>query len=150
MSLPEKLAAFRANFEAGGPPWNAPAFIHEPMHRATDELIASGAADRALRAGERASFGRGEVGPIAAVDAQTTAWTLGQLIADDMRLDDFLAELGRYRPGIVRCDPAVAGLRLSGVFPLADTERILAMLPSVLPVQVRLRTRFWATVEGVQ
>jgi transmembrane sensor len=103
-----------------------------------------------LRAGERASFGRGEVGPIAAVDAQTTAWTLGQLIADDMRLDDFLAELGRYRPGIVRCDPAVAGLRLSGVFPLADTERILAMLPSVLPVQVRLRTRFWATVEGVQ
>lgn len=103
-----------------------------------------------LRAGERASFGRGEVGPIAAVDAQTTAWTLGQLIADDMRLDDFLAELGRYRPGIVRCDPAVAGLRLSGVFPLADTERILAMLPSVLPVQVRLRTRFWATVEGVR
>lgn len=102
-----------------------------------------------LRAGERASFGRDEVGPIAAVDAQTTAWTLGQLIADDMRLDDFLAELGRYRPGIVRCDPAVAGLRLSGVFPLADTERILAMLPSVLPVQVRLRTRFWATVEAV-
>jgi len=54
MTLPEKLAAFRANFEAGGPPWNAPAWVHEPMHRATAELIASGQAQRALKAGDRA------------------------------------------------------------------------------------------------
>ena len=54
MSLQDKLDAFKANFEAGGPPWNAPAWIHEPMHRATDELIASGQAGRALKAGDRA------------------------------------------------------------------------------------------------
>jgi peroxiredoxin len=54
MSLQEKLDAFRANFEAGGPPYNAPAWIHELMHRATDELIASGAAGRALKAGDKA------------------------------------------------------------------------------------------------
>ena len=54
MKLPEKLAAFRRNFEAGGPPYNAPAWIHEPMHRATAELVASHAADRALKAGDRA------------------------------------------------------------------------------------------------
>jgi peroxiredoxin len=41
MSLQETLDAFRTNFEAGGPPYSAPAWIHEPMHRATDELIAS-------------------------------------------------------------------------------------------------------------
>jgi hypothetical protein len=40
MRLPERLAAFRANFEAGGPPYHAPAWVHEPMDRATDELIA--------------------------------------------------------------------------------------------------------------
>lgn len=51
-SLPERLAAFGANFEAGGPPWNAPAWIHEPMHRATRELIASGAAQKALKIGD--------------------------------------------------------------------------------------------------
>ncbi len=50
MSLPEKLAAFRANFEAGGAPYRVPAWVHEPMHRATAELIASGAAERALKA----------------------------------------------------------------------------------------------------
>lgn len=53
MSLQDRLDAFRANFEAGGPPWNAPSWVHEPMHRATDELIASGAAGRALKAGDR-------------------------------------------------------------------------------------------------
>jgi len=54
MSLPEKLAAFRANFEAGGAPYHVPAWVHEPMHRATAELIASGAAEHALKAGDLA------------------------------------------------------------------------------------------------
>lgn len=54
MRLPERLAAFRANFEAGAPPYNAPAWVHELMHRATEELIASGTAGLALRAGDRA------------------------------------------------------------------------------------------------
>jgi peroxiredoxin len=52
MSLQDKLDAFRKNFEAGGPPFNAPAWIHEPMHRATAELIASGAAAKALKVGD--------------------------------------------------------------------------------------------------
>ncbi|SAK49183.1 AhpC/TSA family protein [Caballeronia pedi] len=52
MSLQAKLAAFKKNFEAGGPPYNAPEWIHEPMHRATNELIASGAANRAKKVGD--------------------------------------------------------------------------------------------------
>lgn len=54
MSLQDKLDAFRTNFEAGGPPYNAPSWVHEPMHRATAELIASGAAAQALKAGAAA------------------------------------------------------------------------------------------------
>ena len=54
MLLQDKLDAFRMNFEAGGPPYNAPPEIHPPMDRATEELIASGAADRALKAGAKA------------------------------------------------------------------------------------------------
>lgn len=53
-TLPERLAAFRANFEAGGPPWNAPAWVHPIMHRATAELIASGAAAKAMKVGDKA------------------------------------------------------------------------------------------------
>jgi transmembrane sensor len=47
---------------------------------------------------------------------------------------------------VLRIDPQIASLRLSGVFPLADTDRILATLPSVLPVRVQWSTRFWVTV----
>ena len=54
MGLREQLAEFKANFEAGGPPYNAPDWIHEPMHRATAELVASGAAAKAKRAGDLA------------------------------------------------------------------------------------------------
>ena len=54
MSLQDKLDAFRNNFEAGGPPYRAPAWVHEPMHRATAELKASGIEKTALKVGDRA------------------------------------------------------------------------------------------------
>jgi peroxiredoxin len=54
MTLQAKLDAFKADFEAGKPPYNVPRSVIETMHRATDELIASGAATRALKAGDKA------------------------------------------------------------------------------------------------
>jgi peroxiredoxin len=54
MSLQDKLDAFKADFRAGKPPYHAPAEIHPIMERATAELIASGQASRALKAGELA------------------------------------------------------------------------------------------------
>ncbi|MBX9882504.1 MAG: AhpC/TSA family protein, partial [Sphingomonas sp.] len=54
MTLQQRLDAFKADFRAGKPPFNAPAFIHRIMARGTEELIASGAASRALKAGDRA------------------------------------------------------------------------------------------------
>ncbi|WP_313371773.1 FecR domain-containing protein [Achromobacter animicus] len=101
---------------------------------------------RRLHAGEQTRFNRDAVEPPQSADAHADAWARGQLVADEQRLGDFLAEVGRYRPGVLRVDPQIAGLRLSGVFPLADTDRILATLPSVLPVRVQWRTRYWATV----
>ncbi|WP_420232949.1 peroxiredoxin-like family protein [Pseudomonas sp. ABY48] len=52
MTLQAKLDAFKAEFVAGKPPYNAPAPVHALMHRATAELIASGQAERALKAGD--------------------------------------------------------------------------------------------------
>lgn len=54
MSLQATLDAFKANFRAGNPPYNAPPDIHPVMERATQELIASGQAARALKAGDKA------------------------------------------------------------------------------------------------
>ena len=54
MSLQAKLDAFKADFEAGKPPYNVPHTVIEVMHRATAELIAAGAAEKALKAGDKA------------------------------------------------------------------------------------------------
>jgi peroxiredoxin len=54
MSLQAKLDAFKADFEAGKPPYGVPRSVIDTMHRATGELIASGAATQALKAGTTA------------------------------------------------------------------------------------------------
>jgi peroxiredoxin len=52
MSLQAKLDAFKVDFEAGKPPYSVPRSVIETMHRATLELIASGAAQGARKAGD--------------------------------------------------------------------------------------------------
>ncbi|MCC8952292.1 AhpC/TSA family protein [Bradyrhizobium sp. Pear77] len=52
MSLQAKLDAFKADFGAGKPPYSVPRAFIETMHRATAELVASGAAQRAKKAGD--------------------------------------------------------------------------------------------------
>lgn len=80
------------------------------------------------------------------LQADADGWTQGVLYAENMPLGAFAAELGRYRPGLLRCDPAVAQLRVSGAFQLTDTDAALTALVASLPVRVELRTRYWATI----
>jgi peroxiredoxin len=54
MTLQAKLDAFKADFRAGKPPYNVPRDVIDVMDRATKELIASGAASRAKKAGDTA------------------------------------------------------------------------------------------------
>jgi peroxiredoxin len=54
MSLQARLDAFKADFEAGKPPYSVPRSVIETMRRATAELIGSGAAQRARKAGDEA------------------------------------------------------------------------------------------------
>ena len=54
MSLQARLDAFKADFEAGKPPYNVSPSVVETMHRATAELIASGAARLAKNVGDKA------------------------------------------------------------------------------------------------
>lgn len=68
------------------------------------------------------------------------------IVAKDMPLIDFLAELGRHRSGWLSCDPAVAQLKVTGTYPLADIGKILAILQKTLPIDVQLFTRYWIRV----
>ena len=69
------------------------------------------------------------------------------MVARNMRLADLLAELGRYRPGVLRCHDDVAGLSVSGAFPLQDTDASLRLLQDTLPIRVSSLTRYWVAIE---
>lgn len=88
-----------------------------------------------VNAGQRTDFSAQQFGTLTLADRNVSAWTQGMLMADNMRLADFVAELTRYRRGFVRYDPALANLRISGAFPIADTQRTLNMLVQTYPVR---------------
>ncbi|PFH26437.1 FecR domain-containing protein [Burkholderia sp. JKS000303] len=104
------------------------------------------AGTRVIAAGEGADFTRDAIGAPAPLDAFASAWTTGMLVASRMRLADLVAELDRYRRGSLRCDAAVADLRVSGTYPLEDPARVLDTLKATLPIDVEYVTRHWATV----
>jgi transmembrane sensor len=81
------------------------------------------------------------------LDMDAGAWADGLIVTRNMRLADFLAEVGRYRNGYLGCAEDVADLRLSGAFRLHDTQKLLATLPQTLPVRLRYRTRWWVSLE---
>jgi peroxiredoxin len=84
MSLQAKLDAFKADFEAGKPPCSVPRSVIETMHRATAELIASSAATRAKKVGDKApSFALKD--PEANINSSAELLTRGPLIVSFYR-----------------------------------------------------------------
>ncbi len=54
MTLQQRLDAFKATFESGAPPYNAPRAAIDTMHQATEDLRRSRLAERALKVGDLA------------------------------------------------------------------------------------------------
>lgn len=68
------------------------------------------------------------------------------LVVENQRLGDLLATLSEYRHGYLGVDSRIADLRISGSFPLHDTDRALAALPPSLPVRIERHTDWWVRV----
>ena len=105
-------------------------------------LANDGSARLVLRPGEGAHFDSGGYHR-QALAPYGGAWLNGMLVARDMRLADFLAELSRYSDHPLACTPAVAGLRVSGSYPLADVGAILDAVCASLQLRRNTVTRFW-------
>jgi transmembrane sensor len=101
-----------------------------------------------MNAGDSLWFDQRQTLALPAVGANGSSWTEHRLIAERQPLGEFVTQLSRYRPGLLRCDPAVSGLLLTGVFPLNDTDAILAALERSLPVHVQAVTRYWVTIKA--
>jgi transmembrane sensor len=112
-------------------------------------VMLSPASGRALRleAGQQSRlYGTAATLPVPA-ESHLVSWQQGYLVVVDMPLRRFLAELGRYHPGYLGCDDAVADLRVFGAFPLQQLDESLAALMEVYPLARRQLTRYWNRLE---
>lgn len=99
-----------------------------------------------VEAGQQLWFDAHGVGEASPAQLSEAAWVEGHLVARDLPLGRLVEELARHRPGRLDCAAPVAGLRISGVFPLDDLDGALRNLTRTLPVALRYRTRYWVTL----
>jgi transmembrane sensor len=99
-----------------------------------------------LREGQQMLIRSDRLGPMLALNPGADAWTRGMLVVDNARLSDVISELGRYRQGHLGVAQDVADLRITGSFPLNNTDLALKALLPTLPVAIEQRTQWWVTV----
>lgn len=102
--------------------------------------------EQILGEGQQVLMRRDGLGPLLALNSGADAWTRGMLVVENARLGDLINELGRYRRGHLAVAPEVADLRITGSFPLHDTDLALTALLPTLPVQIEQHTPWWVTV----
>lgn len=105
-----------------------------------------GASPVEARAGQDYSVSATQATLIQQPEMDAMAWVDGLIVTRGMRLGAFLSEVARYRRGHLACTDDIADWRLSGVFRLENTDKLLAVLPQTLPVQVSYRTPWWVTL----
>lgn len=101
-----------------------------------------------VAAGQSVRVNTTGAGEVHEAPAGKEAWAEGRLVFVDAPLPQVLAELARYRPGLVR--PPVgdlARLRFTGVLPAREPETALAQLERALPLRVRRATDYLVWVE---
>lgn len=105
-----------------------------------------GAADT-LAEGRSARFDRRRIHPETLPPRATSAWEDGFIEVHDRPLEEVVAALRPYRTGLLRISPQAARLRVTGSFPLDESERTLAALAETLPIAIRRRTDYWVAID---
>lgn len=116
------------------------------IEKAVEITSAGGISATRLEAGQTLDFNDRSVGTARRNDVSTGAWQQGSIIAVNRPLAELLADLSRYRQGVLRCDPRIAQLRVSGAFPIDNTDLALAALESGLSLSITRYSRYWVHV----
>lgn len=117
------------------------------LQHAVEIRTADSQQPRRVEAGQQLWFSASTAQAVEPLESHADAWTKGMLVVSNWPLPRFIAELARYRPGVLRCDPALSDRRISGAFQLADTDAILANLSTTLALRVNRLSDYWVRVE---
>lgn len=135
-----RLTALGTRFAVRGDVRNEAFSGHVAVFEGAVRISLANGAHLEVPAGRQARFTADGIEPDGRADLARESWSRGQLVADDIPLAAFVAELSRYTPVSVTVSPQAAPLRLVGAYPIAQPARdipvILAALESALPVRV--------------
>lgn len=118
-------------------------------------LALSGSAEVRTLAGERQRLAPGQavwfdaqrIDAVQDGQGHAAAWRNGELEVHDEPLQTVVDALARYRPGWLRASPQAARLRVTGLFPLDDSDRALAALRHTLPIRLQQLGRWYVMIE---
>lgn len=110
------------------------------------QVQASSGARLELGSGQGAVLSDSGIRALDATRAGEGRWEDGYLEVHDQPLAVVIDALRPYRRGVLRISPDVAGLRVSGLFPLDDSEQVLRTLQETLPVRIDQRFAWWTQV----
>jgi transmembrane sensor len=111
------------------------------------QITTSNGAVQVINAGQKATFNADRILRLEAATGEESSWTQGLLEVRDQTLGDVVESLRNYRRGIIRVSPSAASLRLSGIYPLDDTDRALQLLSRSLPVQIDYHSPYWVSID---
>jgi transmembrane sensor len=116
------------------------------LHSQVEVVTASGAR-QVVEAGESLLFNDLGILSLQRSNGHESAWTQGRLEIRDRPLSEVIDSLRRYRRGIVHVSAEVADLRLSGLYPLDDSDRTLQLLERSLPIRILWHNPYWISIE---
>ncbi|MEH6358349.1 MAG: FecR domain-containing protein [Pseudomonadales bacterium] len=99
-----------------------------------------------IKKGQRISFTLNEIASPELADISAGSWINGSLMVVNMPLGQLISELARYRQGLLSCDSSISKIKVSGAFPLENTDQALDVLVKAFPVRQRRLTRYWVSI----
>lgn len=105
-----------------------------------------------VSAGQQVMMTADDIGPLEKIDVRNVqdAWKSRKLMVQNQPLAEVLDELNRYHPGRIQYDrDQIAGIKVSAVLPLDDTNKALQLLHRSFPqLRIRTLTRYLVIVDA--
>jgi transmembrane sensor len=101
-----------------------------------------------LQEGQSAVMQAGSIAPLAGDQHHRADWMIGRLNVLDDPLEAVVNALRPYSRGFVRVAPEVRNLRVQGVFPLDNPDRVFAALAETLPIRVDRYSPWLTLIRG--
>lgn len=100
-----------------------------------------------LKATQQAVFDINSIMPIQHLLTTKPLWLEHKIQANGSKLTDFIAELARYRRGVISVEPQLAKYKVTGTFSTKDTDKTLRHLSEILPIEIHYRLPFWLSIK---